>query len=113
MRDGAQSGQDFFEIRERQRQRIAAGDDHVADLGMFGHVLDHRFDAALAGRPILIHPLPFARAVAAVERAIRSYEKEAAIGISVNDSGHRRIALFIQRIPCQLAGIEQLLDRRN
>ena len=113
VRDGAKAGQDLLEIGQRQRQRIAAGDDNVADLGMVGDVLNHHLDAALTCRPVLVDPFPLARAVTAVKRAIRRDEKEAAVWIAMNDSGDRRVAFFVQRVPRQFAGIEQLFDRRH
>ena len=112
VRNGAESGQDFFEVSERQRKWIAARDDDIANLGMIGNVLDHLFDLALSGRAVFVDPLPLPRAVAAVERAVRGDEEKAAVGIAMNDPGDGRVAFLIERIPGQFAGIEQLLGRR-
>ena len=91
--------QEETQLADGQGQRIAAGDDHVADFRMIADVLDHAFVVAADGVPAAAdHGGPFARAEPAIHGADVRRDQQGAIGIAMRQAGHRRILVLLQRI---------------
>ena len=92
-------------------QRIAAGEQDIADLGVAADVLDARGDRFLgdvAGAP---HHA-FARAEAAVHRAAVRDQEEHAIRVAVRQARHGAVLVLVERILRRVL-VLQLLDRRD
>ena len=109
----AQGLEQLDEPRGRKQQRIAARDEHVANLGVLAQVGD-RFRQLFAGDAALVAAGdPPARAVAAVDRAVVERQKQHAIRVLVHQRAHRTVAVLAERI-AQLAGADRgLRAHRN
>jgi len=90
-------GEDIFEPDVAQHQRVAAGNDDVADLLMSPDVIEAVLDVAgvdLAG----VADLALPGAEPAVGRATVRHQKEKPVGIPMDDAGHGRIVILGQRV---------------
>ncbi len=100
MPDGAQATEQIVEALIRQRQRIAAGDQHVADLGMRGDVVERllplRAAEGIVAAWLADHAR--ARAVAAIGRAEAGGQKQHAVRVAMHEAGHRGVAVLAERI---------------
>ena len=91
--------QEERELGQRQRQRVAAGDDDVADLGVLADVLDHPLVVAADGVPAAaVHGAPLARAEPAVHGADVRRDQQRAVGVAVRQAGDGRVLVLFQRV---------------
>ena len=98
----------------RQRERVAAGDDHVADLRVLADVLDHPLVVAADGVPAAAdHGRPLARAEPAIHGADVRGDQQGAVGIAVRQARHRRVLVLFERILQLVAGRVLGLERRG
>ena len=83
-----------------QRQRVAAGDQHVADLGMVGDVIERLVPLRPAERIVAARLAHHARAgaIAAIGRAEAGGEEQHAVGIAVHEARHGAMAVLAERI---------------
>jgi hypothetical protein len=96
--DGPQPPQDVVEPVVGERERVAARDHHVADLGVERDVGQALLDLALGGGAGRVGHLALAGAVAAVDRAVVGRIEEDPVRVAVGDAGHRHVALLGQRV---------------
>jgi hypothetical protein len=108
---GPQAAADVVEAPVRQQQRIAAGHDDVANLGVLLEVTERRLELRHRNLLGVAHLAP-PRAEAAVRRAHRRHEKQRAIGIAVRDVGDRAVRVFVEAVHEPVADL-QLLQRRD
>ena len=95
---------------------IAAGDDHVADLGVIADVLDHPSIVARDGVPAAaVHRRALARAEPAVHGADVRRDEQGAIGVAVRQAGDGRVLVLFERVfelgPGGLGQLERRGDR--
>ena len=110
VRDRAELLEDVLQPAVAQHHRVAAAQDHVADLGVLAQVLERRI--VLVERNLLrVADLAPPRAEPAVARAHRAHEEESAVRIPVRDVRHRRVAVLVERVDDAVDDVE-LLDRR-
>ena len=107
VRNLPQTGEDPVQPLVAQRQRIAAGNEHVADAGRAANVVERLFQPGLAGgdRSVPHHARP--RAIAAVARAEIGHQQQHPVRVAVDKARHGTIAVFAQRV----VGLAQ--PRRN
>ena len=98
VRDCPQSFEDRLEAGGIHRERIAAGQDNIADLGGSANVVDHRLDIGGVDSGVSSVPDSFAGAVSAEHRAGIGYDHQGAIFISVGESGDRHVVFFGERV---------------
>ena len=109
VRDGPEPGEDGLEPPVVEQQRVAAGHDDVADLGVLLEVLERALE--LRHRDLLgIAHLPPPGAEPAVAGADRGDEEERPVGIAVRDVGHRAVGVLVERVDDAVHDVE-LLDR--
>ena len=92
-------------------ERIAAGENHVPNLGMRSDVIDAILDELhvnLCG----IADLAFSRAEPAVHRALAGCQEQHPIGVPMHDTGNRAVSVFCKRV-FREAILLQLLRIRN
>ena len=98
-------------LRHRQRQRIAARDDHVADFAVLADVLDHPLVVVAGGVPaVAVHGHPLARAEPAIHGADVRGDQQHAVGIAVRQAGDRRVLVLFERVFQLDAGGARLLQ---
>ena len=82
-----------------QAQRVAAGDQYVADFRMAFDVAERGLDVVLADGALADRAdHTGARAVAAVDRAEIGHEQQHPVGVAVHQARHRAVPVFTQRI---------------
>ena len=99
VRDGAQAAQQPFQLVGGDGQRVAARQQHVADLPVRGDVVDRALPlrqrksvfAAAADHPA-------ARAVTTIGAAESGGQEQHAIGIAVDEAGHGGVVVLAERI---------------
>ena len=100
MADGAQPAEQIVEPLVGQRQRIAAGDQHVADLGMRRDIVERllplRAAEGIVAAGLADHAR--ARAVAAIGRAEAGGQEQHAVGIAVHETRRGGMAVLAERI---------------
>ena len=83
----------------RERERVAAGDDDVADLRVGAHVVDH--PAVVTGNCVpaaALHRGALARAKPAIHRANVCGDDERPVRIAVREAGDGGILVFVERV---------------
>ena len=98
VRDLAQAADDLLEQLGRERQAVAAADQHVAHLRRAAQVVELRLVVArveVLGR-VANDARP--RAVAAVARALRGDEHQHAVRVAVHETRHRRVTVLGERV---------------
>ena len=97
--DGRQFGDEPAQLRHRQRERIAAGDDDVVNFVVLAHVVDHPLIVVAGAVPaVAVHGHALARAEPAVHRADVRGDHQHPVGIAMRQARDRRILVFFQRI---------------
>jgi hypothetical protein len=104
VRDGAQPREDAAELLGGHEQRIAAGDEHVADARRAREVGQAGVEIAGGGRRVAADEAA-AVAVPAVDRAAIDHQEQRAIGVLVDHARRRVMAVLAQRI-AQLLGAD-------
>ena len=98
VRNFAQAFQNVFNTVVAHQQGIAARKQHVANLRRTGNIGNGIIDA-LGGRSgVFLSGKAAARAMAAIHGAHIGDEKEHAVGVSMRESRHGRVAVFVQRV---------------
>ena len=98
VRDLAQAAQDRLEQLRRERQAVAAGDEHVADLRRPAQVLELRLVVAAVEVLGRVADDPRPRAVAAVARALGRDQHQDAVRVAVDEARDRRVAVLGERV---------------
>ena len=119
MRDFPEPARDFGDAARRQDQRIAAGDDDLADGVVCADVVDRRIETGTAGQRLFATRSDHlaAEAEPAVDRAGVRRLQQHPVGVAVHDPRHRRMGIIADRIGkllgagLQLAGIGDELAR--
>ena len=98
MRNGAQVAQQLVQHLRRHRQRIAAAQQHVADLRRARNVLDLRLVLlpAEVGRGVADDAA--AGAIAAIAGALGCHQHQHPVGIAMHEARHRRVRILGQRV---------------
>ena len=96
-----------------QQQRIAAGEEHVADFGMLLQITERGFVFHVQMLLAYTAHHAAAGAVAAVAGAAISDQEEHAIRITMHEAWHRHVAVFTTRISHLGWIIERLFDPWN
>ena len=111
--DGPQAAQQVPETPIGEEQRVAAGQEHVADLGVFLQVVDRAVEIEF--ELLLAHATDdaAARAVAAIGGAPVGDEKEHAVGITMDQPGHGHVMVLAARVGQVGRFVGHLLDARN
>ena len=97
--DRAQLAEQPIDFVVRERERVAAGDQDVAHLGVLANVLDAAGPPELAraaGRRGADHARP--RAVATIGRAQVRREEQDAVRVPVHEAGHRAVVVLSERV---------------
>jgi hypothetical protein len=97
MRDFPQALEDAFEQEIGEHERIAAGEDDIADLGILCDVFDPVLNVLHIDLGRIPH-LSLARAKAAVHRALARRQEEDAVRVPVDDARHRAVGILGERI---------------
>src|SRR5262249_27243091 len=108
-----QAAEDPIELFFAQRQRVAAADQHVANLGRLPNVFKALFQAGLARHNLAVPDNARPRAVAAVGRAEIEGQEQNAVRIAVYESGSGAVAILTQRIVGLAGRAEELTRYRN
>ena len=100
MADGAQAPEQIVEPLVGQGQRIAARDQHVANFGMGGDVVERLLPLRAAEGIFAAWLTDHAgtRAIAAIGRAEAGGEKQHPVRIAVHETWHSRVAVLAERI---------------
>jgi hypothetical protein len=96
--DRAQAAEQVLELLVRQQQRVAPGEQHVADLRVRLDVAQRLLVFGMKVVVLRVRNQPAARAIAAVGRAAVGHEEEHAIRIAVHKARHRRMLVLAERI---------------
>ena len=87
------------ELLGREGERVAAGDDHVADLGVVADVLDHPLVVARDRVPAApLHRGPLAGAEPAIHGADVGRDQQGPVGVAVGQAGDGRILVLVERV---------------
>jgi hypothetical protein len=97
MRDCPQSLQDTVQQMVWEQQRIAAREDDVPDFGMLPQIGDGAIQLTLLQKARFAHQ-PFSGAEAAVDRTLVGHHEEDAVGVPVDQVGHRAHQVFFEGI---------------
>ena len=111
MADGAQAGDDAFELAVAHHQRIAARQQDVANFRVAADIVDAHRNGLFADRAGLPDH-SFARAETAVHRAAVRDQQKNPIGIAVRQPRNRAVLLLMQRIFGR-AIVQQFVDGRH
>ena len=84
----------LLELVVAEHQRVAAADEHVADLGGALDVLDGVVDLGLGDDVLVAAHQATARAVAAVHAAHLGDHEEHAVRVAVRDARRRRVEVL-------------------
>ena len=112
MVDGAHALEDALELRVAEHQRVAAADEHVADLGGALDVLDRVVDLGLGDDVLGAADQATARAVTAVHAAHLGDDEEHAVGVAVGDARRRRVEVLGDGV-LDVLGVDDELGRRR
>ena len=111
--DGAHALDDALQLVVGEDQRVAAADEHVADLGGALDVLDGVVDLGLGDDVLGAADQAATRAVAAVHAAHLGDHEEHAVGVAVRDARRRRVEVLGDGVLEVLVVDDQLGRRRH
>ena len=111
VRDGPQLGQQPVEPLFAQEERIAAGQEHVADLGRSADVVQGQFQPLLVGHDFALPHHPRAGAIAAITRTRIQHQQQDPVRIAVDESRHGAVVFFAQGVVGLAVGADQLMGR--
>ncbi len=109
VRDGPEPGEDGFEPPVVEQQRVAAGHDHVPDLGVLLQVAEGALELGHGDLLGVAHLAP-PGAEPAVGGADRRDQEERAVRIAVGDVRDRAVGVLVERVDDAVDHV-QLLDR--
>ncbi len=99
MVDGRQLLDEPAELADRQRQRVASRDDHIADGSGVADVFDHPlFVAAGSVPPFAVHSDPLSCAKSAIHAANGRGDQQSPVGIAMRHAGDGRVLVFLKRV---------------
>ncbi len=98
VRDRAERAEQPVEVVVGEDERVAAGEQHVADGGRAGDVGDAGAEVVLAHHEVGIAHHALAQAVAAVDGALARDAKGDFVGVVVDEVFDRAVAHLVQRI---------------
>ena len=113
MGNRAQTAQQILEFFVAEEHRIAATEQHIADLRMLGDVGDLTVEFRVKVVATGVAHQSGSRAIAAVGRAPVGHQKEDPVGIAMHKAWHRRVGVFADRIERFPRGGRGLLQPRN
>ena len=105
--------EDPVELVFAKRQRIAAADQHVADLRRLPDVLERLLQPRFAGHDLAVPDHARPRAVAAVGRAEIEGQQQHAVGIAMHQARRRAVPVFAERIVGLARRAQELARRRE
>ena len=105
--------QQIVNFRITQKQRIAAAQKNVSNFGMLANVFQLPFQFGVKAVSGGIADHAGSSAVSAIRGASVGNQKENSVGITVDDAGNRRIAVFPARIGHFPIGGFGFVDFRN
>ena len=98
VRNRTQAAQQPVQVFFIKGERVAAGQEHVADLGVGSEVVEGVLEFAFFHEERRVADHAFAKAVAAVDGALRRHTKRHAVAVVVDQVFDGRVRLFLQRI---------------
>src|SRR5204863_2575334 len=99
VRNPRQAVEEELQLGGRQGQRVAAGDNDVADFGVGGDIVDHAAVVAADGvPPATDHGGALARAEAAVHGADVGGDDQGPVWITMGQAGDGRVLVFFERV---------------
>ena len=107
--DLTQLGDDVLQALVAHQQGVAAGQQHVADLGSVADVLDGLIHLIHGQAGVVLAGEAAAGAVTAVHGALVSDQQQAAVGIAVGQTGSGGVLILVQGIQQVGVGLVQLL----
>ena len=81
-----------------EHERVAAGEQHVADLGRRADPVERRLELALLHRPLRLADHALAQAEAAVERALVVHAERDPVAVDADHVLDRRVGDLVERI---------------
>ena len=112
MGDGAQLAEQPVETVVGEDQRIAAGEEHVADLRRAADPVEGDLELAPLHGPVLVPHHALAQAEAAVDRALVVHAEGDAVGVDAHHVLHRRVGHLVQGIG-ETVGVAELGEARH
>ena len=111
--DRAQAAEEIPQAAVGKQQRVAAGEQHVAHLGVLLQVIDGAVEIEL--QLLLAHAAdhPAAGAVAAVGGAAIGDQEEDAVRVAVDEAGHGHVVVLAAGIGEVAGRVGHLLDARD
>ena len=111
--DRAQTAEERVQLGVGQQQRVAAGEQDVADLGMLFDVLQPGLELRMEVIRLGVGDQAAARAITAIGSAPVGDQEQDAVRITVDDAGDGHGAFFADRILGFAGGDIGLLDPRD
>src|SRR4051812_1939718 len=96
MRDSTQPAQEIFQNSLWDGQWVATGKKHITNLGILRNVLNLAIKVAPAKLYRRIAHNSAARAIATIAGTLRCHQHQHAVGITMDESRHRRMGFLIQ-----------------
>ena len=106
-------GQNPIQPLVAQGQRIAAGNQHVADAGRGPDVLERLLQPLLPRGDMPLPHHPRARAVAAIARTEIGHQQQHAVGIAMHQARHGAVVVFAQGIVGLAGRTLEFIQRGN
>ena len=98
MRDGAETAQQVVELAVAEQERVAAGEQHVADFGMGLDVTQALLVFGMEIVVLRVRNQPAPGAIAAIGGATVGDQKQHAVRITMHEARHRRVFVLPQRV---------------
>ena len=111
--DGAQTSEERVQLGVGQQQRVAAGQQHVADLGVLLDVLQARLELGMEIVGLGVGHQTAARAITAIRGATVGDQEQHAVRVAMDDARDGHGAFFADRILGLADGDIGLLDARD
>ena len=98
VRDRTQFRQYPVEFFVGEQQRVAAGDDDVANLRVLTQILEAAFDGVTVDQHALATDLALAGAEAAVHGTFGADQEQGPVRVTMYQVGHRALVLLLERV---------------
>ena len=113
VRNRPQLAENPFELVVAERERVAAGDQHVANLRRAPQIIERGQQPALLRHQLAVPDHARPRAITAIRRAEVERQEQHAIRITMHQARHRAVRIFAQRIVRLALGAHELIERRH
>ena len=113
MRDRLDAGADLLQRLVGQRQRVAAGQDHLADFSMAGDVVERRLQRGARIAAPDRRQRFLAEAEPAVDGALVGRKQQHPVGMAMRQARHRTIGMVADRVVELAIRLHQLVGRRD